>query len=82
MAMRLITCVIKSICNVTLLKDQRDLLILLKQLYHMFHWKVSEIILRIEVQYCGMHCHYPQRNVKHWLVLKNVLKLKSLVDTF
>ena len=32
--------------------------------------------------YCGMHCHYPQRNVKHWLVLKNVLKLKSLVDTF
>ena len=48
----------------------------------MFHWKVSEITLRIEVQYCGMHSRFPQRNVKHWLVKKNVLKIKSLVATF
>ena len=31
---QLIKCVMKSICNVTLLKDQRDLLILIMRLYH------------------------------------------------
>ena len=44
--------------------------------YIWFHYTVSEIILHniIEVQYYGMHCH-PQRNVRHWLVLRNVFKL-------